>query len=313
MNIRSIARCGLAAGALSLAACTTTAPAPTETAPAPAPPSHGPGAAVFYIGAHPDDIELFMGRNAWLDVAAPDRHVVFIVVTAGDAGLGTDYFMARESGHERALRFWSSLDGAALAPTRVTTVTAGGRSLERRAIGSHVVSYNLRLPDGDMEGEGYPVTGVESLRRLIGGAVPQLHAVDGRLQVGYADLQAILAGVIAREAQGAREVWVNIQDEDRGRNVDDHSDHTSTALAVVAALHEPRFACVGVARYLDYVIAGKTQNLTAAETLVHAGTWGALNSGRVDGSQVTTWDTQHVSWIGREYFRTTPGKGDCAF
>lgn len=316
MDIRMIARAGLAAAALMLAACASTTPAP-PTPPlagesAPSLPARSASATIFYIGAHPDDIELFMGRNAWLDVAAPDRRVVFVVLTAGDAGLGTDYYLARESGHERALRFWASLDAEPLALTSVSTVTLAGHALERRAIGRNVVSYNLRLPDGNMEGEGYDVTGRESLRRLRSGAVPQIHSVDGRQSMSLADLKTVLGGLLALEAHDSREVWVNIQDEDLQRNLDDHVDHTATALTVVDTLRDPRFACVGLARYLDYVVADKPQNLDAAETLIHAGTWGALNSGRVDGVQVTTWDKQHVAWIGREYFRFERARGDCA-
>jgi LmbE family N-acetylglucosaminyl deacetylase len=304
----------LAAASLALSACAALPPpAPAGVEAAPPLPPRSPHATVFYVGAHPDDIELFMGRNAWLDVAAPDRRVVFIVLTAGDAGLGTDYFMARENGHERALRFWASLDAWPLAPTSVSTVSVAGHALERRAIGRNVSSYNLRLPDGDMEGEGYAVTGRESLRRLQAGAVAQLHSVDGRQAMSYADLKAVLGGLVALEAHGSKEVWVSIQDEDRQRNLEDHADHTATALAVVDTLREARFSCVGLARYLDYVVADKPQNLSAAETLLHAGTWGALNSGRVDGAQVTTWDSQHVAWIGREYFRIEAPRASCEF
>jgi hypothetical protein len=50
-----------------------------------------------------------------------------------------------------------------------------------------------------------------------------------------------------------------------------------------------------------------------AHAMAHAGTWGALNSGRVDGLQITTWDSLHNSWIGKEYVRVTPSNKDCAF
>jgi hypothetical protein len=43
----------------------------------------------FYVVAHEDDWQLFMGLNAALDVPAPDSKTVFVHTTAGDAGLGT--------------------------------------------------------------------------------------------------------------------------------------------------------------------------------------------------------------------------------
>ncbi|MBK8848309.1 MAG: PIG-L family deacetylase [Bacteroidetes bacterium] len=60
----------------------------------------------FYFSAHPDDWQLFIGTNAYNDMQESNTKVVFIYVTAGDAGLLTGkvppatvpYYVARERG-----------------------------------------------------------------------------------------------------------------------------------------------------------------------------------------------------------------------
>src|SRR6476646_12300620 len=71
-----------------------------------------PDKVSFYFAAHEDDWQLFMNPTAFEDVVSPKSKVVFVHVTAGDAGLGIGtqgrkhpYFLARENGAEMAIRF----------------------------------------------------------------------------------------------------------------------------------------------------------------------------------------------------------------
>ena len=52
----------------------------------------------FYVVAHADDWQLFMHPNVHADFIAPQCKVVFIITTAGDAGKGERYWLAREEG-----------------------------------------------------------------------------------------------------------------------------------------------------------------------------------------------------------------------
>src|SRR6266487_1516572 len=74
----------------------------------------------FYFGAHLDDWQLFMNPNAYYDVQKPSNKVVFVYVTAGDAGVGLGnggrsqpYYLARENGAKRSVKFMAD---AAKAP-----------------------------------------------------------------------------------------------------------------------------------------------------------------------------------------------------
>ena len=58
----------------------------------------------FYVTAHEDDWELFRGEQAYRDLATPTKKVVFIYVTAGDAGQTNGWWEAREQGALAAVR-----------------------------------------------------------------------------------------------------------------------------------------------------------------------------------------------------------------
>ncbi len=66
----------------------------------------------FYFAAHEDDWQLFMNPGAFVDVLGGASKTVFVHVTAGDAGHGTDtigrrwpYYLARENGAKSAIQF----------------------------------------------------------------------------------------------------------------------------------------------------------------------------------------------------------------
>src|SRR5690606_26621892 len=111
--------------------------------------------AAVFIGAHPDDVELFMGRSASVDVYT-NNPTVFIVITAGDAGnmasvgpnsKGIPYYRARLRGHEAAVRFWKGLNGLPVPATVYSTELVGTKNIEKATFGN-IVLYNLNLPDG---------------------------------------------------------------------------------------------------------------------------------------------------------------------
>ena len=58
----------------------------------------------FYVTAHEDDWELFRGQQAYEDLATSTKKVVFIYMTAGDAGHTNGWWEAREQGAVAAVR-----------------------------------------------------------------------------------------------------------------------------------------------------------------------------------------------------------------
>ena len=85
---------------------------PRETPPTPA-------LSVFVV-AHPDDWQLFMNPAAFHAMNEPHEKAVFVHVSAGDAGRGvsgepTPYYLAREEGALRAIRFMANAANATAA------------------------------------------------------------------------------------------------------------------------------------------------------------------------------------------------------
>src|SRR4051794_16928917 len=59
----------------------------------------------FYIVAHADDWQLFMNPHVFNDLTTPSCKVIFIITTAGDAGISNEYWLAREEGLRSSIRF----------------------------------------------------------------------------------------------------------------------------------------------------------------------------------------------------------------
>lgn len=92
-------------------------------------------ATAFFLSAHEDDWQLFMGHQAYSDLHLGGARTVLVHVTAGDAGQGvsTRYFLAREEGALRALRFIKGTASRGQANLSSSEVTVAGRKLLRYA------------------------------------------------------------------------------------------------------------------------------------------------------------------------------------
>src|SRR6185503_17906295 len=182
----------LSPGPVSCAESTVVSPGNTNT-------------VAFYFGAHPDDWQLFMNPNAYFDVQRPSNKVVFVYVTAGDAGLGLGngersqpYYLARENGAKLSVRFMA--DAAKAPGIPVDSVTSiSGHPIKRWLYGN-TVSYFIRLPDGSPQGTGYVATAEQSLKRLHERAIRTMTSIDDSTAYqGWSDLQTTMRKLIDRE------------------------------------------------------------------------------------------------------------------
>ncbi|MEJ7679281.1 MAG: hypothetical protein WKG06_15780 [Segetibacter sp.] len=82
----------------------------------------------------------------------PGSKVVFIITTAGDAGAGETYWLAREEGSKSSLRF-------CLAPLAALSESSGTKEFNQHTINywsvNNATCYFLRLPDGNLDGNGF--------------------------------------------------------------------------------------------------------------------------------------------------------------
>ena len=271
--------------------------------------------ASFYFAAHQDDWQLFMNPSAFHDVTGAKTKTVFVHLTAGDAGSGIGtrgrkhpFYLARENGAEAAIRFMA--DAEEMPVEKVTGVKTINGHVIRRVAYRNTVSYFLRVPDGNVDGNGYPQTGSESLLLLAKGQIAALRAIDGSTAYrGWSDLTTTLRSLIDFERGDAPAVQINVGETDAAANPGDHPDHQMTAKAALDATRT--LGCARRLHFLDYASGKLPENLPAKqrdmETAVFAVTAAAIRA--FDHS--SAWHRYNDSYVGRNYFRTEDGPGRC--
>jgi len=274
-----------------------------------------PDKVSFYFAAHEDDWQLFMNPSAFQDVIDGASKTVFVYVTAGDAGLGTGrggrkwpYYRARENGAQDAVRFMADTDKepARRIESRVVLNRHGLFRMEYR----NTVSYFLRVPDGNLKGEGFEDTGFQSLLRLRKGAIQTLTAVDGSAAYhGWDDLVRTVRAIVDAERGYAPLVQVNVAETDPAINPDDHADHLMTARAALDAVND--MACVRRVSYVDYHSAKLPENLNAEQRDMESSVFAVTLAGVQALDHGTSWRHYDGSYVGRNYFRVQEAAGSC--
>jgi LmbE family N-acetylglucosaminyl deacetylase len=286
---------------------------PRETPPTPAPT---PALSVFVV-AHPDDWQLFMNPDAFHAMNEPHEKAVFVHVSAGDAGkvMGgepTPYYLAREEGALRAIRFMANAANASAAlgtDTRPEAVERAGHKVARHAY-ANAVAYFLRVHDGNIvngnDFQQHPL----ALERLRTGASAETKAIDDSARyTGWADFVATLEAVVTSELAPGTALNLHIAELDEKRNPGDHPDHRAVAFAMeeVAA----RLPCARVSRHQEYATRDRRFNVKGVDYMIDVGTWAATASGLSDSHAGSTWEPGHNAWVGRDYQRTQKPRGTC--
>jgi hypothetical protein len=270
----------------------------------------------FYFAAHEDDWQLFMNPNAYRDVHRPSTKVIFIYLTAGDAGAGLGnagrsqpYYLARESGAKLSAKFLA--DAANDTPViALNGVGAYAGHPISKWIYGNTISYFLRLPDGNPQGTGYSTTGFQSLKRLRDKAISGITAIDSSTTYrNWDDLTATVRAIIDHERGKASSVWVNLPDTDTAKNKGDHQDHQHVARGVLEAIND--LFCINKLFYLNYVTAELPENMNASDREIEAATFGSLVAGVTAYDHISPFDRLHRSWLSRHYFRVERGKEKC--
>lgn len=261
----------------------------------------------FYVSAHEDDWQLFMNPPAYDDVANSHTKVVFIHVTAGDAGFGPDnhgrkhpFFLARENGSRSAIRFladlaqWPSVE-------KISKATINKHRLHRVEY-KNTVAYFLRLPDGSGDGAGYEKTGYQSLERLLLGKSDKIQAVDGSAQyASWKDLADTFGVLMKSESASCGTIQINVPELDEKKNPSDHSDHRHSAkLALEAA---SQFKTLKVLHFLDYVTAEMPENLNETDKRKESAVFAVTCAGIEALDHESEWSEHYLDFLGKGYYR----------
>jgi hypothetical protein len=258
--------------------------------------SRVPFAVEFYLQAHQDDWQLFLGDRPAGAVHTASK-VVFVYTTAGGNANSPRYWRAREQAVNASV---DTITGQARWACANATVNA---HVIYRCTKANTVSYYLRLPN---PGDTRP-GGMNSLRD---GTISTLTAVDGTATyTSWGDLVATARSIIATEAgtEPDANVAIHAPETNRSTNDGDHSDHIATGdltLAAVGGHDYDRFW------YIGYPNQRLPANLTPAQLAVK---WGTVHA--YDKVMKRLWGETMIgtsgteSWVPRTVYRSEPSTG----
>ncbi len=237
----------------------------------------------FYVVAHADDWQLFMQPNAYNDLVETGSKVVFIITTAGDAGLGETYWTAREEGLKSSLRF-------CLAPHVALLESSGTKEFNEHTINYYLANnatcYFLRLPDGNLDGNGFSLHHYQSLSRLRSGQISTITTIDNSATYNsWSDFYITLQDIIHYESRGISNAWINYLNPDTVANPNDHTDHITTGQAlqemnIIGGLLQ--------ALFVGYSVSNTSDNLQPPDLFWKAGMFAAYEKAVYDRSDYST-------------------------
>lgn len=261
----------------------------------------------FYVSAHPDDWQLFMGINAYQEVGRDTNKVIFIHVTAGDAGWlaskygmgNTAYYLAREKGAKNSVEFAVN---AKITASTLNVPSSGTTLFNGKAIKwykyKNTMNYVLRLPDG-FSNSSSP----NNLGKLYNQIIDTLRAVDNSASyAGWDDLVKTVADIVLFERDTIPIAWINYPDPDPVKNTNDHNDHKYSGLLMQDVIDTTDDDGFNQRLFLNYVTGNKTANLTRDQTKIESGLFAAYCLGLTMARYKTDWITGFTIYCDKNYY-----------
>ncbi len=283
-----------------------------------------PSNHIFVVVAHQDDWQIFFGHTLYHYVRDPQKNIVIVVITAGDAGDSGAHWKSRLSGAvisiARALPSWSpyALDERPSAELPSSFQIAYRHSMiegknilscEIQGTLSATISLKfLHLPDGGVSGYGFSPN-FASLLHLKTESQPLQTLWPEHKPSTYTtweELQHTVGKIIDDELPTTdTNAPIYAADPDPIVNPDDHIDHRLTS-ELVAQLIKTRPNLIPHWHAM-YCIASKAKNLAPEDerlqrTAIFA--YGAGYSATAAGfgeKWRTGWEREYLAFSGRYY------------
>jgi LmbE family N-acetylglucosaminyl deacetylase len=258
------------------------------------PASAVPG-SVLNIVAHEDDDLLFLSPDLLHSVQGGGK-VRTIFTTASDDGMSSTYWQSLEKGSQAAYaqmagvpNTWTKTD-AGIAGHPMPLYTLNGNT--------NISLIFMRLPDGNLDGSGFPSTGNQSLQKLWTGSISTIKAVDGSSSYTKASLISTLTSLMT----AFQPSQIRTQDYAGSYGDGDHSDHHTTAYLTQAAQQNYTTAhtLTGYYEYNDSQLPANVSgsDLTAKQKAFY--TYGPFDS-TTCSSASTCAGTPYAAWLPRQY------------
>lgn len=180
---------------------------------------------ILNIVAHQDDDLLFMNPTIAHAIAAGSC-VRTVYLTAGDAGQDERYWIGRERATREA---YTSLMGASRdtlwVQKRIKVHDNGYITSLTPSDDQRISLLFMRLPDGNLLGEGFMPFAYQSLENLIQDRIPAIHSVDQKSHYSSDELIETLSQLMTTYHPSIINTQAPI---DTGHHFHDHSDHITT-------------------------------------------------------------------------------------
>ncbi len=278
----------------------------------------------FYIIAHQDDWQLFMGSDVYKDInrfetKTPDsnnRKVVFIYTTAGNVHDDDDkktcnckdpsfgrfdhipYWSVREAGarnsvHLAGCRYGSV--GPGIPYAAYTKASINGHPIATYVF-KNTKSYFMRIKCGEYSYfPTYPYDPV--------------HTVDSSTAyLDWNDFVNTIYGIVEAESKGFKpeKTYFHFPEINSHINPNDHVAHYTTgkaAFEMVRKLGRDKGACYEQSLYQEYNIANLPENLSPREIQVKTAISSAYCLALLDRNAWAEWSDVYMDWSRRNYCR----------
>lgn len=256
-----------------------------------------------YVVAHQDDWQLFMDPQISQDILDSQCRTLIIHVTAGDAGLERTYWRAREKAAEASLIF-----------RRCAYDQESSRVGYKKLLGyfirywqlANCVCYYLRLPDGNMHGEGFARYKNQSLEQLRNHRIGSIQSVDGRNtyqstnDISRAIDQLISKEIMRKKGRKEENITLHFPDFDPNINPADHNDHRNSAYLVQSSCWYQK---VKKTAYVHYHIQHISPFLQGEELFWKVGMFSVYHQEmlRLKGHSTIGETNEYLQWAMRHY------------
>jgi len=264
----------------------------------------------FYVHGDADDWQLFMSSKLMADLTSGGK-VVSIILTAGDEGNGNTsfnsspvpYYLAREKGAVYSAKFANDIAFPNNVPhivPLVQTANVNGHMLAKYVY-QNTVSYFLRLPDGNTNGNGFPATGNVSLKRLKDASIGSITSVDGsNTYTGWGNLTGTIAAIINAEKGSNSQVWLNTSSLDVASNPNDYPDHIYSATAAQDAVNS--LTWVGINEFINDHSSSLNPNLSISVFQNVSAIFGFSALALIENNYPTKFTAASKAWLPMDYY-----------
>jgi LmbE family N-acetylglucosaminyl deacetylase len=217
------------------------------------------------IVAHQDDDLLFMNPDVQLDIDA-GHCVRTIYITAGDAGSNQYFWLGREQGSEAA---YSKMIGSDTVWIQRIVKLADNRyiSVANPKGNSKISLIFMRLPDGNLQGQGFAASKHASLQKLLQNKILHIDSIYGDSRYTASELATTLSELMRVYQPTEIRTLANFA----GSRYPDHSDHMAVSRLTDEAYKQyeesqyNNLVTIPIKHYIGYPVHERSDNVSDQE------------------------------------------------